>query len=260
MADQTPHDDDECWARYEVAIGPPPGASARIRARVDRAVAQRSDLGAAQPRAPRAAAVILLMKSSAMAAAFSVAAIAGVDLGARAIWPAPAELPTHTATAAASSQPSASTPPRIEPASMPNTTMATMTEPTMTPRPSPPSLTATRPAVPRPDASATASNSPPLAVDDPLAHETNLVAHARADLDRGALGDALRQFAEHAARFPNGVLAPERDAFAAIARCRRKADAAILTTFAAAYPRSPYLGRVREACRSSSTDRTTPPE
>jgi hypothetical protein len=237
--------DDECWADYEAAIGPPPGAAARIRARVDRAVARRDRVEPREAEAPRAAAAILVLKSSAMSVAIAVATLGGLHVAAKAIAPAPAELP---AVVAAPEQPRAP----IEDA--PQVAAASIPEVAPT-KPAPPPSVAPAP-VARPRASATT----PAPVVDMLAEETAIISRARAAIERDADADALTALAEHARRFPSGAMVPERDAFTAIARCKSGARGSILATFTAAHPRSQYLERVRDACEDSSTDRSTPTE
>lgn len=257
MDDRVPRDHESaCWAEYEDAIGPPPGAAARIRARVDRVIARRDDAEprvdtVAEERVPRAAAVILMMKSSAMSIAIAFAALGSLHLGARAIAPTPAELPARVETPQEDPRPAIEVPPPIEVASIPTTT--TVPEPPPVPETSPPPITRPRASAPTPAPTATS-------VTDALAEETALIARANAAMDRKAYTDALRLFADHAQRFPGGVLVPEREAFTAIARCRSGARGSILATFTTAHPRSPYLERVREACGNSSTDRSTPTE
>jgi hypothetical protein len=58
-------------------------------------------------------------------------------------------------------------------------------------------------------AEATARKSPP---PDPLLEEQQLVDGARSALARGALAEADRMLSEHARKFANGQLAPDRDA------------------------------------------------
>ncbi len=112
------------------------------------------------------------------------------------------------------------------------------------------------PARPRP-AAAQAADRIPDAPPQPqpretstLAAEVALVAQARRGLADGDHARALEVVAEHARRFPGGLLAPERDAIESIARCRQgdgdgpqRASA-----FHRAHPRSPFADRVDEAC------------
>lgn len=86
-----------------------------------------------------------------------------------------------------------------------------------------------------------------------LAAERELVARAWRALALGETATALDAAAEHARRFPAGLLAPERAAIDTIARCRRgDADGPRrATTFHRAHPGSPLAERVDEACVAS---------
>jgi hypothetical protein len=81
-----------------------------------------------------------------------------------------------------------------------------------------------------------------------LEAERRLIAKAWDALTRDQPGQALEVAREHADLFTNGVLAPERRAIEAIARCERDGDAAGASRFLRQYPRSPLAGRVRSAC------------
>ncbi len=84
---------------------------------------------------------------------------------------------------------------------------------------------------------------------DSIVAETSLLRDADRDLRADRPRDALALLARHHARFPHGVLAPERDAATLIARCelgteaRRDVDG-FLTTHVG----SPLAARVRVAC------------
>lgn len=83
-----------------------------------------------------------------------------------------------------------------------------------------------------------------------LAAERELVARAWRALALGETASALDAAAEHARRFPAGLLVPERVAIDTIARCRRgDADGPRrATAFHHAYAGSPLAKRVDEAC------------
>lgn len=83
-----------------------------------------------------------------------------------------------------------------------------------------------------------------------LAAERELVARAWRALALGETSTALDAAAEHARRFPAGLLAPERTAIDTIARCRRgDADGPRrASAFHRAHPGSPLAERVDEAC------------
>jgi hypothetical protein len=93
-----------------------------------------------------------------------------------------------------------------------------------------------------------------------LAAERELVARAWGALALGETAQALEAAAEHARRFPEGLLAPERTAIDAIARCRRgDADGPRrASAFHRAHPRSPLVERVDEACAAAPKESTGP--
>src|SRR5690606_28075376 len=85
-----------------------------------------------------------------------------------------------------------------------------------------------------------------------LADEMALIRAAWADLRAGRGDAALASLDAHRSRFPEGALAPERDAARAIALCasaRRDEGLAAASSFLHAHPRSPLAARVRDACR-----------
>jgi outer membrane protein assembly factor BamD (BamD/ComL family) len=80
----------------------------------------------------------------------------------------------------------------------------------------------------------------------PPPNEGSLLLRARQALD-GDPASALALTQEHARRFPNGTLAPEREVLAieALARLGRTSDArARLDSFRARYPQSPHISRL----------------
>jgi hypothetical protein len=85
--------------------------------------------------------------------------------------------------------------------------------------------------------------------NDSIVAETSLLRDADRDLRAERPRDALALLERHRARFPRGVLAPERDAATLIARCelgtesRRDVDG-----FLASHVGSPLAARVRVAC------------
>jgi len=90
-----------------------------------------------------------------------------------------------------------------------------------------------------------------VALDDTatLAAETALLRDADRALRAGDRGTALARLDEHAARFPNGALAPERAAERLIVLCEvGAADPASVARFLAARSGSPLAARVRRAC------------
>jgi len=102
----------------------------------------------------------------------------------------------------------------------------------------------TDPAAPR---DRPAASTPP----DSVAEEAALLRAASGALARGDSGAALARLDEHAARFPRGALAEERQAGRVFALCadgRSQEARALASTFVAANPRSPLVSRVRGAC------------
>ena len=91
----------------------------------------------------------------------------------------------------------------------------------------------------------------PVARDDAstLAAETALLRDADRALRAGDTATALARLDEHAARFPNGALAPERSAERLIVLCQLGvADPRAVTRFLDARSGSPLAARVRRAC------------
>ena len=82
--------------------------------------------------------------------------------------------------------------------------------------------------------------------------ELELISLAKSELDAHRPDRASAALREHAARFPSGVFAAERDALQALADCQRgpKSDA-VARAFAARHPGSPLLDRVSRGCTSA---------
>jgi predicted Zn-dependent protease len=86
-----------------------------------------------------------------------------------------------------------------------------------------------------------------------IREEVALLSKAQAALSRGRAQEALDALAEHALRFPRGVLTEERTATRARTLCalgRRQEAEAELTRMEKFNPSSPYLARARESCGS----------
>lgn len=85
-----------------------------------------------------------------------------------------------------------------------------------------------------------------------LAAERELVAKAWRALAQGNTAGALGTAAEHARRFPDGLLTPEREAIEAITHCRRGEGDPVVraAAFHRVHPRSPLAERVDRACGS----------
>jgi hypothetical protein len=94
----------------------------------------------------------------------------------------------------------------------------------------------------------------PATPADALAEETRLLRDADAATRAGDAPRALALLAEHARRFPRGVLGEERDAETVLALCaagRTSEARAAAQRFLAARPGSPLAGRVRSSCGGS---------
>jgi hypothetical protein len=94
-----------------------------------------------------------------------------------------------------------------------------------------------------------------------LAAELALVTRARRALTLGETARALDATAEHARRFPHGVLAPERAAIETIARCRQggQGDPDRARAFHRAHPRSLFAELVDEACGAAPREKPSRP-
>jgi hypothetical protein len=82
--------------------------------------------------------------------------------------------------------------------------------------------------------------------------ELQLITAAKRELDRGQPHLAAAWLAEHAARFPAGVFALDRDALRVLARCSERPDPSIFREFSAQHPSSPMLDRLQSACERSA--------
>jgi len=78
--------------------------------------------------------------------------------------------------------------------------------------------------------------------------ELRLITLAKSELDAGRPHLAQAWLAEHAARFPHGVFAIDRQALAVLIGCSERRDATAARDFAARHPASPMLERLRRAC------------
>lgn len=131
------------------------------------------------------------------------------------------------------------------------------------PTPAPPGSTTPSPEPTTLEGEPPRSRHPEPTTPEPastLAAERELVARAWGALALGETTPALEAAAEHARRFPAGLLAPERAAIETIARCRRgDADGPRrAAAFHRAHPRSPLAERVDEACAAPSPESTSP--
>ena len=95
--------------------------------------------------------------------------------------------------------------------------------------------------------------SAPSDAPSQLLEETKLLTDAERSLGAGNAARATALLDEHAARFPNGQLAPERAAERMVIQCQTgKAGAAAGQLFLSEHPGSPLGARIRQACRIGS--------
>lgn len=92
----------------------------------------------------------------------------------------------------------------------------------------------------------------PAASSADLDAEIQLLRQARQELQAGQFSQALESLGEHARRFPQGVLASERQASVAIALCRSgqlTTGKARASHYLKRNPKSPLADRVRTSCK-----------
>ena len=112
------------------------------------------------------------------------------------------------------------------------------------------------PAAAAPSASVSTERSAPYVVapsklGSEIRQEVALLSKAQAALSRGRPQQALEALAEHAQRFPRGVLTEERAATRARTLCalgRAPEASTELKRLETLNPTSPYLARARESC------------
>ncbi|MGH7329144.1 MAG: hypothetical protein ACREJX_12410, partial [Polyangiaceae bacterium] len=133
------------------------------------------------------------------------------------------------------------------------TAIATTTPTTTAPRSS--SLPARDPTTTSDSLSTTANAAPPVTAvasgPTTVDAEAALLRNADAALKRGDASGALALVDQHAAQFPNGILAEERDAERVVVLCalgRTDEARAAGAAFLRAHPRSPQASRIRESC------------
>jgi len=176
----------------------------------------------------------------------------------------PSERETSKTAATPESPTIPETPAPLEPevaaddAGAPHAEATTSVEPKPTPsrsdqRPAPNRVQPSPSRDPEPEPSAPPSPST-------LSEEQRLVGKAWSALTEGNPEGAMSVVRDHAKRFPQGILAPERDAVSAIARCRISPDASssILAAFRRAHASSPLASRVSKACAPAEKKSSTP--
>ena len=182
----------------------------------------------APPRGLLGGASAKVLLGVALAAAFGGGVVVGRASAPTPTSPSPSFVVTASRSESPSPSPSEGGPPSIEASALPSAP----------PAPSAPSASSAGPRA-RPDDT----------VSD-LAREQELVDTARGALARGRAAEALAATERHAARFPNGALAEERDALAvqALALDGRIDEARLRASrFTARYPRSIFRPAVERA-------------
>lgn len=155
--------------------------------------------------------------------------------------PAPPDTPRAAATTTASPSPSpsmAQRPSAPPPAAPPRPTRS---------RSRPVERASARPSAP----------TAPSAIEADVDAELRVMRGVWAALDTGDADLALVRLDEHARRFPEGVLAVEREASRVIALCAAGTDAAArraADAFLAAHPGSTYARRIRATCADTITN------
>lgn len=159
----------------------------------------------------------------------------------------------------------ASPSPAVTAARAPAEVESPATPPVVAPVPAKPVVVAASPD-PEPELAATVTKpraAPAVVGDDPgdrLREEVALIGGVKAALDDGRPSDAMKTLDDHARRFPEGELAPERRGYRAIALCTLGKDAqgrGAGRTFVKRHHGSTLAGRVRAAC--GLQEKTTTP-
>ena len=103
-----------------------------------------------------------------------------------------------------------------------------------------------------PSAKPATEAKPPGPVPDALAQEVSLLSRATSDLRSGRAGAALKLLDEHQRKFPNGMLAVERQAVRAQALCTLKRVSEGRAAIAQLAPQSPAAGRAKQLCDAAA--------
>jgi len=78
--------------------------------------------------------------------------------------------------------------------------------------------------------------------------ELRLISAAKRELDQGRPQLAAAWLSEHAARFPAGIFALDREAMRILVRCSQAKDPSLAQAFAEQHADSPMVGRLLRAC------------
>jgi hypothetical protein len=92
----------------------------------------------------------------------------------------------------------------------------------------------------------------PAATAETFDAELALIKSAKAELDRGQIARARQLLDEHAARFPTGVFAVDREGLAVLLRCTTLPQPVLARAFADRHPGSAMTERLERACSSAT--------
>ena len=109
------------------------------------------------------------------------------------------------------------------------------------------------PELPRSVKPAIEPKAPAQASQDTLAQEVALLSRATSALRSGRAGAALRLLDEYQRKFPNGMLAVERQAVRAQTLCTLKRVAEGRAAIAQLAPQSPAAGRAKQLCDAAAS-------
>lgn len=110
-------------------------------------------------------------------------------------------------------------------------------------------------AVERTAPSASSAEAPLAAAH--LDEEMRLIAVAKRELELGKPQLASAWLSEHAARFPNGVFASDREALRILIRCGERKDPQLAERFLTQHPSSPIAERLLRACSNAAAPSPT---
>ncbi len=95
----------------------------------------------------------------------------------------------------------------------------------------------------------TPEEAPPARAQSTLADETRLLWEADQALRSGNTSRAVSLLDEHATRFPDGALSPERGAERVVALCKLgRIDAATVRSYLTSHPNLSLSERIQQAC------------
>ncbi len=102
---------------------------------------------------------------------------------------------------------------------------------------------------PEPERAVRVSQGPALPPASALVEETRMLRAVRAAIAAGELDQAAEALDVYTARFPNGALREDAQAYRVVVKCGRAEDSTILRrAFERRYPLSPHVARIQAAC------------